>query len=217
MKQFQPVAFDHPACRAQLDEFRALLAGNAELAENRDVLPFFRARPQLACLLGMFNSGIGVADRIAYEFDVFGDFACDLAVGEWNTGQYCFVEFEDATATSVFAKKGEKATREWSVRFDHGFSQIVDWCFKLQDRVGSHDMLTRFGKHTINYEAVLVIGRDHHLGAGELARLEWRTRHVTVNSKKVTCLTFDQLLSQFTTRLTWAGISPPASPTVSGP
>ncbi|MFO0796603.1 MAG: DUF4263 domain-containing protein [Gemmataceae bacterium] len=216
MKQFQSVAFDPLACRTQLDELRAHLAANAELAENRDVLPFFRDRPQLASLLGMFNPRIGVVDRIAYEFDVFGDFACDLAVGEWNTGQYCFVEFEDAVATSVFVKKGAKATREWSAKFDHGFSQIVDWCFKLQDRVGSSDMLTRFGKHTINYEAVLVVGRDHHLDAGELARLEWRTSHVTVNSKKVTCLTFDQLLNQLATRLAWVGISPPASPTVPG-
>jgi hypothetical protein len=181
------------------------------------VLRFFRDRPQLASLLGMFNPRIGVVDRIAYEFDLFGDFACDLAAGEWSTGQYCLVEFEDAAATSVFVKKGEKATREWSARFDHGFSQIVDWCFKLQDRVGSNDMLARFGKHTINYEAVLVIGRDIHLDSGELARLEWRTSHVTVNSKKVTCLTFDQLLNQLTTRLAWFGSSPAVLPPAHGP
>lgn len=56
--------------------------------------------------------------RIAYEFDVFGDFACDLAVGEQASGSYCFIEFEDAQQNSIFEKSGKKATREWSRRFD---------------------------------------------------------------------------------------------------
>ena len=46
-----------------------------------------------------------------------------------------------------------------------------------------------------------MIGRDQHLDAGERARLDWRTNYVIVNSKKVHCMTFDQLLSQLSTRL----------------
>jgi hypothetical protein len=199
MKHFDTVALELEQCRAQLDEFRVLLASRAELGEAADVLPFFRARPQLAVLLGMFNSRIAWADRIAYEFDVFGDFACDLAVGQWSTGAYCFIEFEDARPNSVFEQKGAKATREWGRRFDHGFSQVVDWCYKL-DRTSGADLVGRFGRPEINFEAVLVIGRDQHLSAGEKLRLDWRTDHVLVNSRKVYCMTFDHLLNELATR-----------------
>jgi len=201
MKKFDEIMFDFELCRAQFAEFRTLLEPRTDLAEAADIRPFFTARRQLAVLFGMFNPKIAWADRIAYEFDVFGDFACDLAVGEWGSGAYCFIEFEDAQQNSVFEKQGKKATREWSRRFEHGFSQIVDWCHKLDDRLRSTDFLTRFGQPSINYEAVLVIGRDHHIDAGERARLEWRTSYVTVNSKKVHCMTFDQLLAQLSTRL----------------
>lgn len=211
MKGLDTIAFDYPACRTQLGEFRTLLDARDELTEKRDVLPFFRTRPQLAVLCGMFNAQIAWADRIAFEFDVFGDFACDLVVGQWAKGAYCLIEFEDATRTSVFEKSGKKATREWSRRFDHGFSQIVDWCHKLHGLDRSPDFVARFGRHTINFETVLVVGRDQHLGPGERERLEWRANHVTVNSKKVTCLTFDQLHTQLAARLGGLVVVPPAT------
>jgi hypothetical protein len=200
MKKLQPVSFDYAIARQQVAEFRALLASRTELAESADVLPFFRQRAHLSVLLGMYNARIAWADRIAYEFDIFGDFACDLLVGEWETGSYCFIEFEDASATSIFEKQGKKATRGWARRFDQGCSQIIDWLHKLDDRSG-YDFLSRFGRHTISYETVLVIGRDQHLDDGEKLRLEWRSASVVVNSKRVHCVTFDQLLSQLSTRL----------------
>ena len=48
-----------------------------------------------------------------------------------------------------------------------------------------------------------MIGRDQHMmiDPGERLRLEWRASYVTVNSKKVHCVTFDQLLNQLSTRL----------------
>src|SRR5438046_2494598 len=174
MKKLETIAFDYALCRQQVEEFRSWRTGREELSERDDVLPFFRDRPQMAVLFGTFNSRIAWADRIAWEFDIFGDFACDLAVGEWVRGAYCFVEFEDAIVTSVFEKQGKKATREWARRFDHGYSQIIDWFHKLDDRNASADFLTRFGAYEINYEGVLVIGRDQHLDAGEQQRLKYQ-------------------------------------------
>jgi hypothetical protein len=149
----------------------------------------------------MFNSRIGWADRFAREFNAFGDFSCDLAVGDWSRGAYCFVEFEDAREGSVFEKKGEKATREWGRRFEHGYSQIIDWMHKLAGREISNDNLGRFGKYEITYEAVLIIGRDCYQDDAEMQRLLWRSDKVSVNQKKVLCMTFDQLLRQFETRM----------------
>jgi hypothetical protein len=217
MKKLEPVVFDYPACRRQVEEFRALLASKDELSEREDVLPFFRARPQLAVLLGMFNPRIAWADRIAWEFDVFGDFACDLAVGEWDRGAYCLVEFEDARRDSIFERQGQKATREWGRRFDHGCSQILDWAHKLADLSASADFLARFGRREISYEAVLVIGRDRHLDAGEKQRLAWRTDSVTVNAKKVICMTFDELLNQLSVRLSTLAAVAAAAPDITTP
>jgi hypothetical protein len=201
MKKLEEIVFESALCRNQVEEFRTWLASKGELSERNDVLPFFRERPHMAILFGMFNPRIGWADRIAWEFDIFGDFACDLVVGEWTRGTYCFVEFEDARRDSIFERQGKKATREWGRRFDHGYSQIIDWIHKLDGRSASTDLLARFGRYEINYEAVLVIGRDQHLDEGEKQRLSWRTDKLAVNSKKVFCMTFDELLSQFSARL----------------
>jgi hypothetical protein len=201
MKKLEELNFNYTLCKQQVEEFRTLLASGNDLSEQADVLPFFRAREHMAALFGMFNPRIGWVDRIAWEFDIFGDFACDLVVGDWTKGAYCFVEFEDAVANSVFERQGKKATREWSRRFDHGYSQIIDWFHKLDDRSPSADLVARFGNFAINYEAVLVIGRDQHLDAGEKLRMEWRSSNVVVHSKKVHCVTFDQLLSQLSARL----------------
>ncbi len=201
MKKLDPIAFDYPLCRTQFEDLRDWLAAKGDLSERDDVLPFFRARPHLAVLFGMFNPRIGWVDRIAWEFDLFGDFACDLVVGEWATGEYCFVEFEDAQTDSIFQKQGKKATREWGRRFDHGYSQIIDWAHKLDGRSPSPDLLARFGRYEINYEAAFVIGRDQYLDEGERQRLSWRSDKVAVNNKKVTCLTFDGLLRQLSVRL----------------
>jgi len=47
----------------------------------------------------------------------------------------------------------------------------------------------------------LVIGRSHHLDDAEMQRLTWRSDKVSVNQKKILCMTFDQLLGLFDTRI----------------
>ncbi len=201
MKNLAAVSFDYTLCRQQVEEFRSWLVEKDELSERDDVLPFFRERRHMAVLFGMSHKRIRWADRFATEFDIFGDFASDLVVGEWDRGAYCLVEFEDATRNSIFKKQGKKATREWGRRFDHGYSQIIDWIRKLDGRSPSTDLHDRFGQYEISYEAVLVIGRDSHMDDGEKQRLNWRSDKVSVNTRKVFCLTFDELLSQFSTRM----------------
>src|SRR5271156_3354035 len=125
MKNFKPISLDFPLWSLQLDAFEALLANNESLSERRDVLPFFKKHEQLAVMMGMFNLRILSVDRIAWEFDILGDFACDFAIGDKDRGAYCLIEFEDAKINSVFQKHSKKATREWGTRFDHGYSQAI--------------------------------------------------------------------------------------------
>ena len=201
MKSFSNFSLDVQECQKQVLELRDLLAGNAALGEESDILPFFRARPHLAALCGQYESRIVHFDRVAWEFDVFGDFACDLAVGDSRTNSYCFIEFEDAGPRSLFVQQAQKATREWSPRFDHGCSQIIDWYYKLDDRKNSDEHEVRFGKRSIDFTGVLVAGRSQNLQPGELLRLEWRRQHLIVNSRRIICVTFDDLLRDLQRRL----------------
>jgi hypothetical protein len=60
----------------------------------------------------------------------------------------------------------------------------------------------RFGKRTIEYFGLLVVGKDEVLGPKEMRRLAWHQEKVIVNSIKVYCVTFDQLYNDLKERLT---------------
>jgi len=201
MKTFDTIAFDFVRSEKAVLDFESLLRKNPSLKEKKDILPFFHRRPQLCALYGVLSPVIGAVDRVAREYDLFGDFACDLALGDWDRKAYCFIEFEDAEPQSIFQKAGQKATREWGRRFEHGYSQVIDWFHKLTKMAEHPDFEGRFGKRTIAFDGALVIGRDKDLVATEVARLEWRQDHVIVHSKRVACVTFDELLRLMQRRL----------------
>ena len=177
MKRFDSFKIDFDRCHAELDDFKDLLGRfeNAVLKEREDVLSFFRTHRHLAALAGHFMPKIVNVDRLAYEFDFFGDYAADLAVGDSKRGAYCFIEFENAATDSIFVKAGKKASLEWAARFDKGYSQIIDWFWKLNDMAGTSSMKARFdNQDSIDYYALLVIGRSKELMPLEQKRLESR-------------------------------------------
>ena len=112
MKRLEEISWSYTQACREVEQFQELLDPKIDLGERDRILPFFRDRRDLAALCGVFNPYITVPDRIGYEFDLFGDYACDLVVGNWQKA-YCFVEFEDAREKSIFEKKGRKATLEW--------------------------------------------------------------------------------------------------------
>ena len=194
-----------PLCRIQLAQLQAVLRESPHLAERR-ITRFLRQRMELSALIGLFDTTMTDCDQIAWEYRLFGDFQCDLVVGDSKRKTYTFVEFEDAGPASIFVKRAKKITREWSSHFENGYSQIIDWFYKLQSMANTPDMEDRFGKRTIVYTGLLVVGRDQHLTPGEQMRLEWRREHVVVNSKKITCVTYDQLVDDLVRRLDSFGI-----------
>lgn len=202
MKEFLTFTFDPIACRAELDEFRALLAASPELEERRDILPFFREKRHLSAFIGSYSPYVSQCDQLAYEYSLFGDFACDLVAGYSEARSYCFVEFEDARTDSIFVRRKGRNTPEWSSRFEHGFSQLVDWFWKLDDARPSAEFRHRFGPRQPYILGMLVVGRDHALHDREQHRLDWRLARVVVDSKPVLCLTYDRLLAQLDKRLT---------------
>jgi hypothetical protein len=211
MKSFTPFVWDAVQCRQEIEDLRVLLATNSILTERKQVLPLFRKNLHLAAFVGSYHPDIRLYDRIAFEYDLFGDFSCDLAVGDSVKRAYNFVEFEQADAQSLFRRQGRKSTREWSPRFDHGYSQIIDWFGKLRDTEKSDVFEARFGARSIDFMGTLVIGRDQFLEPGERQRLDYRRQHVVVDSRKIQCVTYDGLLADLTFRLEQFDLAGPAA------
>jgi hypothetical protein len=187
MPNFEPHDLNWAAARNQVQQLKALLDSSDDLGEAalRDLL---EPRSHLRALVGHYNRDIQQPDRLAWEYPIFGDFRCDFAIGDSARRAYTFVECEDARPNSLFVKQGAKATRAWSSQFERGFSQIIDWFYKLQVMTDTPDMEARFGKRSIRYVGVLIVGREQ-------LRLDWRQEHVLVNSKHVICVTYDQLVT----------------------
>jgi len=191
--------------KADLKAFRALLndPNKPDLDEQKDILPFFRNHTHLCAFMGTYNPNIVNYKKIsiADEFSIFGDHRADLAVGDATNHEYCFIEFEDANEKSVFNKTA-KQTPEWSHRFEHGFSQLVDWILWIENNKGNQAFQNRFNSHTIRYNMLLVIGRERHLASqGLRERMDWRNDQVVVASKKIHCITFDKLHEDLSLRV----------------
>jgi hypothetical protein len=204
MKQFDQFSIDFEKCRIELAALKKLLDEfeMETLKEREHVLSFFVENRHVAALVGHVAPNILHVDRLAYEFDFFGDYAADLAMGDSMRREYCFVEFENAAPDSIFKKVGKKSSLEWSPRFDRGYSQIIDWFWKLHDMERSDTQRARFDHaNSFNYYGLLVIGRSKGLATIELERLEWRRKKVLVDSKHIFCMTFDELFRDLTFRL----------------
>lgn len=201
MKGFLDISFDPAACHKQVQELGELLGSAEELPERAVIQPFFRARPQLTAFIGSYAPGVGPADRLAYEFPFRGDFAADVVVGSKERRTYCLIELEDAGRDSVFATIKGKATKEWSRRFEHGFSQLVDWFYAIDDLKNTQGFAKDFGHGLVSFIGILIIGRSATLTEEERDRLRWRSGRVLVNSHYIHCLTFDELYRDLSWRI----------------
>lgn len=195
MKEFLAIDFDPAQCRKELDGLQSLLASKRELSERQDLLPLFKGSPQLAAFIGTCFPDIGPANRLAYEFQVFGDFTADLVIGNFERKTFCAIELEDARPNSIFSKTDGRATSEWGRRFEHGFGQLVDWFFSFDDHKNSAGFTKHFGYGHIEFFGMLLVGRSADLSAHDHTRLRWRSGRVSVNTHKVFCRTYDELYS----------------------
>lgn len=193
MSQLISLKFNLKQFKTELQEFNTLLSTHHELSERAEILPFFKSRPYLS--LGISWLGNVLPDTYAHEFNLWGKFQSDLVVGSSTKHHYFFIEFEDATKDSIFKKISQKSTSEFSRRFEHGYSQIIDWFYLLNDVSKTRQYETTFGHSSIKYDGILVVGRSHFLNEkhDETQRLSWRMNQVIVNSKRVLCYTYDEL------------------------
>jgi hypothetical protein len=193
-QRFKTIKLDPKKCRIQIDEFGAMLKAKAELSEQDDIQPFFKARSQVSAFIGSYMRNIGPATQYCFEYRFFGDYAADLIVGDKAYRQFCVIEFEDATLQSIFKPSANNNTMVWAERFEHGYSQIIDWYTMLDDVKKTQRFKRDFGDGHIRFSAMLIIGRDTSIpDPYERFRLDWRTDKVSVDSNTVVCVTFDEL------------------------
>jgi Shedu protein SduA, C-terminal len=170
-----------------------LLVSKPCLSEVGDIQPLFKASRHLSAFLGTFVPDIGPATELAYEFPFFGDYRAGLLVGDKSAGHFCVVEFEDGGPNSIFKKQPNRSNPEWSVRFEHGFSQLTDWFFNLDDYEKTHGFTRAFGYGHISFTGLLVIGRSTSLDNMKRIRLRWRSDKVLIDSNAIICVTFDDV------------------------
>ena len=112
MKSFSSIDFDWELFEKELEEFGDLLRENDTLEEQKQIQPFFKNRLQLCAGIGLIN--IFNPDSLAFEFDLWGKFNCDLVIGSSQAKMYSFIEFEDAQPDSLF-KIIKKINKKWSI------------------------------------------------------------------------------------------------------
>ena len=154
----------------------------------------------LSSQIATFFPNLELPNKIAFEYDIFGDFACDLAIGSPDQKNYCFVEFEDAQRQSLF-KKESKFKPSFGTRLEHGHSQVIDWFNKIDNLQNTNDMEERFGSRTIDFYGILIIGRSKFLNDTLTNRLNWRSDNIFIKQKTINILTFDGLLEALKTKL----------------
>ena len=199
---FEPYMRDLIALRREKGVLSGLLETNQPLGETAEIMPFMRAARHLAAWPGHANSGPGDADPLAVEKPLLGGFRCDIAIGDSVTGQLALVELEDARPNSLFEPVRARDYPRWSRRFERGFSQLVDWAWRIDhERQPSATLAGAFGTADPKFHYVPVIGRDRWIGDAGRARLNWRRPHNGISGQRTTVWTYDDLLTFVRLRL----------------
>ena len=81
MKIFERLDFNLAQCHVEVGELRDWLDANPTLGE-KSIRVFFRRRRHLSAFIASYNPNVNRFDRIAFEYPLFGDFTCDLVVGD---------------------------------------------------------------------------------------------------------------------------------------
>jgi hypothetical protein len=199
-KIFDSIIFNSAMVERDLKAFGELL-DKPNLSEKKDIQPFFKNRKQLSAFIGTIDPKVGLATELAFEYPFFGDFTADLVLGNKENGAFSVIEFEDGRGNSIFKKLKGKSSKEWSQRFDHGFSQLVDWFWKLDDHKKTDTFRNTFGDGHIRFSALLIAGRNAGVSDEDRKRLNWRTEKVRVDSHSIECVTFDDLYEDLAKRI----------------
>lgn len=192
MKNFEQITFDPKEAKIELEKFSQLLSKD-ELKERDDIQELLYNSTNLLYWIGSINTNI-INTCYATEYPIEGDFKTDLVLQDSykDTTYTLFIELENAAEDSIFKKQDKKCIKDWGSRFEHGFSQIIDWFNKLDDIEKTDSFREKFGNKS-KYNALLIIGRDKFLTETDKRRLQWRIDKTSINTRFISCMTYDEL------------------------
>jgi antiviral defense system Shedu protein SduA len=145
---------------------------------------------------------VSAGTHIKTELPLWGDFTRDLVAGSLQDGAFVFVEFEDASPTSLFRRRQGRKNSHWGTRVERGISQVTDWLFRISSEGPSDRVERDFGARHVIPMGVVVVGRRAEVTAYDRARLDWRSAHSVIGGAKLLVLTYDDLLAWLDGRIT---------------
>jgi hypothetical protein len=192
------ISFSYKPIKQAITAFRLLLNTHPEFEEKKDLQPFFKKHVALIPLLAELGRVSRTkVDECEFEFDLWQDLVCDIGIGDSEANTYCLIELEGAQKNSLFKNK-PKNYPKYSDRLECGYSQIIDWFFKIDEIKNTSGIKRRFAGEYPRVNAVLIIGRSHFLNTDlERNRFNWRRDNTLIGAKNVNCLTYDELLVYF--------------------
>ena len=156
MSLFKNITVRTATAESELSGFRQFLEANETFSETA-VVKELRQRPNLSCLVGYLKLGAR-PNVYKFELPLMGSFKADLVVGNSHAREFTLVEFESGKKHSLFQKKGTLQYRNWSPEFEHGFGQLIDWGWIIDDCRGTKNCRNIFGCDDISVLYLLVCG-----------------------------------------------------------
>ena len=157
-------------------------------------MPFFSDHPQLCAFLGTLSDKVSSGTHLKRELELWGDFVCDLAVGNVRDAAFVLVEFEDARKTSLFRPKQNRRNSFWGQSAEQAVSQVSDWLFRVNSESASDQMERDFGNRRIAFMGLIVVGRSRDVSAYDRVRLNWRSQNTIIGGSKLSIITYDDML-----------------------
>jgi hypothetical protein len=144
MSQLRSIKFDVRKAERELKTFERFLQRHAFFKE-RKVVAVLKKCPHLCCLVGPLVAGLPVPNVYKFEFQIQGLFAADLVIGNLDSQLFVLVEFEGGEKNSLFGPKSTIQVRDWSRHTGHGFGQLIDWGWAIDDARNNVALKNAFG------------------------------------------------------------------------
>src|SRR6516165_10651295 len=144
MPQLNPIQLDFGQAESELSDYKRFLQDHLTFSE-KEVVAHLKKRCHLCCLIGSMIAGVPRANVYKFEFQIQGAFRADLVVGNSDRKRFVLVEFESGGKNSLFGPKQTNQMRDWSNEIGHGFGQLVDWGWAIDNEGNSQILKNNFG------------------------------------------------------------------------
>jgi hypothetical protein len=183
-----------------LKQLKANLGDPTWTRERDQILPFFKSATNLSAFIGRIYCD--TVNRYKHECQILNFFRADLVAGDAIDNRYLFVEFEDADPNSMFVKPRQttRIADEWSTNLEHGYSQVIDWFWLLEDAKRLPQFDAVFGR-TPAIAGLVVAGRTDVNDKDIRARIRWREEKTIINSGHIFIKSYDQLVADLQAKL----------------